>query len=117
MSSSLCAIEGCGRPFYALGWCKRHYLRNYKSGRPVGGKSGRPPGDPVPNLAAVRRELGLTQRELAEMLGVNRHYIHELEKGYKRASKDLQRRLVGIAAHLRAQQRIPEERRRLAGLI
>lgn len=111
-----CDVEGCDRPFYARGWCQRHYTRWYKTGRPVGLPPGHPRGDRIPNLAGVRKQLGLTQRELAEELGVDKHYIYELEKGYKRASKKLQLRLVEVVAALRAEKRLEADRLRRAGV-
>jgi hypothetical protein len=32
-----CSVDGCGRPFYARGWCSMHYLRWYRHGHPLGG--------------------------------------------------------------------------------
>lgn len=112
-----CSVEGCNRPYAARGWCGKHYLRWYKGKTLIPGPPGAPPGDDLSQrLAPVRKSLGLTQRELAEMLGVNPHYVYQLEKGYKRASKKLQLRLVEVVASLRAQRRLERQRLRRAGL-
>jgi len=36
---------------------------------------------PVENRVEVRRKLGVSARELAELVGVSRGYIHRFEKG------------------------------------
>lgn len=33
----LCQIDGCGKKFYARGWCYAHYQRWWKHGDPIGG--------------------------------------------------------------------------------
>ncbi|GAB46778.1 hypothetical protein GOTRE_181_00575 [Gordonia terrae NBRC 100016] len=32
---SSCSVVDCGRPVHARGWCARHYLHNWRTGRPT----------------------------------------------------------------------------------
>ncbi len=34
-----CTITGCSRPYDARGWCKRHYMRWFRTGDPLAGSS------------------------------------------------------------------------------
>lgn len=49
-------------------------------------------------LRAARDELGITQQEMAEKLGVSRNYVCMIETGEKPFSSKLRKKLVEIAA-------------------
>lgn len=41
----ICAVEGCGKPHSARGWCRTHYFRWFKHGSPSPALSRRSPGE------------------------------------------------------------------------
>lgn len=46
----------------------------------------------------IRQKLGVTQRELAEMLGVSQNYVAQIESGRKSVSKKMQLSLEKLSA-------------------
>ena len=42
----LCAVEGCGKPYHAYGYCSRHAYHFKVHGDPLGGRRGASPGEP-----------------------------------------------------------------------
>jgi predicted transcriptional regulator len=59
----------------------------------------------IPNLRRVRRELGITARDMAEACGFSKSYWSQLEHGKRRASRRTQRRIVETVARIRARRR------------
>lgn len=49
-------------------------------------RRGKTPGAWMPGLRAARKEMGLTQEELAGMLGVDRSTLSNIERGHAQAS-------------------------------
>lgn len=43
----LCAVEGCGKPHHAHGYCSRHAARFRAHGDPLGGRHDASPGEPM----------------------------------------------------------------------
>lgn len=44
MADGTCSVEGCDRPCYGRGWCRRHWMRWRRYGDPIAGGSFREPG-------------------------------------------------------------------------
>lgn len=45
--AKLCAVEGCGKPYHAHGYCSRHAYHFRTHGDPLGGRRGASPGEPL----------------------------------------------------------------------
>lgn len=43
----LCAVEGCGKPYHAHGYCARHNYKFTRYGDPLAGRRGASPGEPL----------------------------------------------------------------------
>jgi hypothetical protein len=55
--TATCTIAGCGRPFYAHGWCVTHYQRWQRLGHPQPDTPVRPRTTDGTSYAAVRRRV------------------------------------------------------------
>lgn len=65
--------------------------------------AGRPPGTRVPGLRATREALGLSQRDLACLLGVDRTTISNIERGRSKASGGLASEILATVVNMRRQ--------------
>lgn len=70
----VCGVSGCGRPFYAKGACRPHYLLAKQRLRALQA----PTLAPLP-LVAWRIERGISQNRLAKLLGYSRSNLYQLE--------------------------------------
>lgn len=72
---AVCNAPHCTKKPDRRGLCENHY-RRWRRGSGISYES-----QPIPGLRKVRQELGLTQRELAEEVGVHRVRIWHIERG------------------------------------
>lgn len=63
--------------------------------------AGRSPGTWVPGLRATREALGISQRDLACLLGVNRTTLSNIERGRSKASGQLANEILATIVNLR----------------
>ncbi len=89
-----------------------HRIRNGNWWARTGGPAANPDhldnGRRVPNLAAVRKDLGLTQKELALLSGVSLAVLQKVELGRNRARPPVLRALLGTVARLMRERRYEE---------
>ncbi len=64
---------------------------------------------PMPNLLAIRKRFGLSQRELSELSGVSRSLISYAERGYRNPGYASQVKLIGAIAKLQGVERKKRE--------
>ena len=71
---------------------------------------------PFTQLRSVREDLGVSQRELAEVAGYNRSFIGDLETGRLKATRLAQQNILKAVVRIKADQREQRERLRVAGV-
>jgi len=52
-----------------------------------------PESSPGNRLRGLRTREGITQKELAKVLGIRQHHVSEMEKGLRSISKDMAKRI------------------------
>ena len=78
-----CSIGGCEKVRKYRLYCDTHYMRWLRHGDPLAVfPLGRPARPGIPNLQAVRESFGLSRTEFGRLVGLNRHQVRTLERGY-----------------------------------
>lgn len=91
----LCSIQGCMRPAKKRDVCVMHYDRWRRRGNLAY------EAQPVKNLQVIRQGLGLSQRQLAEEIGVGKSSIWNMERGGGALHSTVRKVHIGIRRLLR----------------
>ncbi len=84
-----CSISECGRAAEVKGYCKRHYLKWYRYGDPLYGRT----NQAVPTDRAFREFEKRIEGELSAIKG----QIHEVKEYCEEIDKKLDRELRGLS--------------------
>ena len=91
MKRVACSVCGSG-PVVSRGYCGRHYYRWKRYGDPLG----RPVPRKLSGIGGLRVKAGMTQAELAVVVGISASAVCRLERGQRRISLPLALRLSEV---------------------